>query len=85
MQTSEDKTELADDTLHGTEEISLFLYGTPNKKCQVYRMATEVPPQFRPPFFKMGSNSLCARKSRLLRWIEDQESARSEESAGEPV
>ena len=69
--------QLADDILRGAEEISQFLFGTPDQKRQVYRLTTEVAPQFRLPVFKMGSNSLCARKSRLLRWIEEQETART--------
>jgi hypothetical protein len=79
LNTSDDETALASDTLYGAAAISEFLYGTPDKTRQVYRLTTEVPVRFRLPVFKLGSNSLCARKSRLLRWIEQQESERTEE------
>jgi hypothetical protein len=76
---SDDQTALADDTLFGAEAISLFLFGTPDKKRQVYRLSTEVPVRYRLPVFKLGSNSLCARKSAILHWIKAQETARTNE------
>ncbi|MBP2294716.1 helix-turn-helix domain-containing protein [Azospirillum rugosum] len=56
------------DVLRGGEEISNFLYGTPESATLVYQLAREG----RIPVFKIG-RATCARKSTLLRWIEDQE------------
>jgi hypothetical protein len=70
---------LADDLLEGAEAIGLFM-GLP--KRAVYRLSTEVSAQFRAPFFKLGSNCLCARKSAILRWISALEAARQPGIAG---
>jgi hypothetical protein len=64
---------LAEDLLEGAQAIAIFMYGDPSAVRQVYRLSSEVSPQFRAPFFKLGGGSLCARRSRLIRWIEDQE------------
>jgi hypothetical protein len=63
---------LADDLLHGAGPIAVFLFGTAKAVRTVYRLSTEVKPELRPPFFRIGS-VLCARKSTLLRWIAEQE------------
>jgi hypothetical protein len=63
---------LADDLLEGAEAISLFM-GLPIRT--VYRLSTEVAAEFRPPFFKMGNNTLCARKSSILAWVAEREAA----------
>jgi hypothetical protein len=68
----------SDDILQGAELIARFMFGdSPGGKRQVYRLATEVSAPFRLPTFKMGSNTLCACKSSILRWIEQQENART--------
>jgi hypothetical protein len=66
---------LADDLLQGAEAIALFMFGSITAKRQVYRLSSEVPRGHRPPFFKLGSNCLCARRSAILRWVEEQEAA----------
>ena len=59
---------LADDLLYGGIAIAVFIWGDPGKRRRVYHLAeTE-----RLPVFRMGA-TLCARKSRLLAWIERQE------------
>jgi len=70
-------SDFASDLLEGADEIARFLYGdSPTGKRQVYRLSTEVAPEYRLPTFKLGGNTLCARKSAILRWIERQELAR---------
>jgi hypothetical protein len=66
---------LADDLLEGAEEIALFMFGTVGAMRSVYRLSTEVASEHRPPFFKLGNNTLCARKSALLRWVAEREAA----------
>jgi predicted DNA-binding transcriptional regulator AlpA len=56
------------DILHGAEAIRAFL-GFP-KRSQVYHHVRKGSL----PHFRIGEQ-LCARKSTLLRWIEDQEQA----------
>jgi hypothetical protein len=71
-------SELSDDILQGAEAIAAFMFGdAPGAVRTVYRIATEVPASLRLPTFKLGSNRLCARKSVILRWIEQQESDRT--------
>jgi hypothetical protein len=72
--------DLASDLLEGAERIAAFM-GVPIRT--IYRLSSEVPPARRPPFFKLGSNCLCCRKSALLRWIEQQE-ALHQNAAAEP-
>jgi len=77
--------DLSDDILQGAEAIAYFMFGdAPGGKRQVYRLATEVATPFRLPTFKLGNNTLCARKSSILKWIEQQETARTakEENRG---
>jgi hypothetical protein len=66
---------LADDLLEGAEAIATFMYGDPRLVRSVYRLSTEVSTEHRAPFFKMGNNTLCARKSTLLAWITAKEKA----------
>jgi hypothetical protein len=68
--------DLADDLLEGAEAIASFMFGDPSLVRAVYRLSTEVSAEHRAPFFKLGSGSLCARKSTLLKWIESKEQAR---------
>lgn len=56
---------LSDDVLHGAQEIASFL-GTNRKK--IYDLAARRAL----PVFKMGE-TVCARKSTLLTWIQTQE------------
>jgi hypothetical protein len=64
-------TEQADfsrDLLRGAEQIAEFLFGDQKLRRQVYHLAATSTL----PTFKLGS-MICARKSVLLKWIEDQE------------
>ncbi len=67
---------LADDLLDGADKISVFLFGDEKKRRRVYHLVETA----RLPHFRLGG-IVCARKSRLIQWIEEQE-ARSTEGAG---
>ena len=63
---------LADDLLHGADEIACFIYGSsdePNRR-RVYYAAEK----HGLPTFKLGG-VVSARKSTILKWIESQERA----------
>lgn len=60
--------EFATDMLRGAEEIALFLFGARTERRKVYHLAATS----HLPTFKLGS-MICARRSVLLRWIEEQE------------
>ncbi|HVR55693.1 MAG TPA: DNA-binding protein [Pseudolabrys sp.] len=60
--------ELADDILHGADEIAEFIFGARGSRRKVYYLAECT----RLPVFRLGS-MLCARKSVLLQWISRQE------------
>ncbi|MBW7057921.1 hypothetical protein KY389_14790 [Paracoccus bogoriensis] len=64
---------LADDLLRGADAIAVFVFGDAKERRKVYYYASEA--KVRMPTFRMG-NVICARKSRLLDWIESQEAAR---------
>lgn len=68
---------LADDLLSGAGQIATFLYGEDNRRTRrrVYRIASEIPPEDRPPIFRLGDGVLRARPSRLIKWIEGKEAA----------
>ncbi len=68
--------DLADDLLQGAEAIAVFMFGSKRGVRQVYRLSTEVSANYRMPSFKLGGNTLCARKSAIVRWIAEQEAAR---------
>ena len=70
-------TLLADDLLHGADEIACFIYGAPSdekaaesNRRRVYHAADK----HGLPGFKLGG-TLTARKSTILKWIESQEQA----------
>jgi hypothetical protein len=65
---SQPKPEFANDMLRGAEEISTFLFGSAEQRRRVYHLIATS--NF--PSFKLGS-MICARKSVLLKWVEDQE------------
>jgi hypothetical protein len=69
-----DDAEFAKDLLRGAEEIAQFLYGDRELRRKVYHLVATS----NLPVFKLGS-MICARKSVLLKWVEDQE----ERHAGE--
>jgi len=59
---------LADDLLRGADRIAEFLFGDPTERRTVYHLCEKS----RLPVFRLGS-VLCARKSTLKAWIEEQE------------
>lgn len=59
---------LAGDILHGADAIAAFLYGDKSHRRKVYNLVETA----RLPVFRLGVN-ICARKSVLLGWIEEQE------------
>ena len=63
---------LAEDLLRGADAISIFVFGDAKARRKVYYYAGEA--KVRMPTFRMG-NVICARKSKLLDWIEQQETA----------
>ncbi len=70
------RSTLADDLLHGAGQIADFVYGDPKQRRRVYYLVEKS----HIPHFRLGA-ILCARKSRLIQWIEEQE-ARSTDGAG---
>ena len=64
---------LAEDLLRGADAIALFVFGDVRQRRKVYYYASEA--KVRMPTFRMG-NVICARKSKLIEWIERQEAAR---------
>ena len=64
---------LAEDLLRGADAIALYVFGDVNERRKVYYYASEA--KVRMPTFRMG-NVICARKSKLIEWIERQEAAR---------
>ena len=61
---------LADDLLHGAEAIAIFVFGSVSHRRKVYYYASDA--KVRMPVFRIG-NVICARKSKLIAWIEAQE------------
>ena len=61
---------LADDLLHGAEAIAIFVFGNVSHRRKVYYYASDA--KVRMPVFRIG-NVICARKSKLIEWIEAQE------------
>lgn len=65
----EDPPTLAPDLLRGAHQIAAFLYGSAAERKKVYHLVQTA----RLPVFRLSS-LLCARRSVLLAWIEEQES-----------
>jgi hypothetical protein len=61
---------LGDDLLHGAEAIAVFFFGIEKHRRKVYHYAGDA--KVRLPVFRIG-NVICARKSKLIAWIEAQE------------
>jgi hypothetical protein len=61
---------LGDDLLRGAGAIAQFLFGDRRQRRKVYYLTGEAT--VRMPHFRLGA-IICARKSTLLRWIEDHE------------
>ena len=60
--------EFAKDMLRGADEIAQFLFGAETQRRKVYHLVATS----NLPVFKLGS-MICARKSVLLKWVEEQE------------
>ena len=60
--------DLADDLLHGADEIATFIFGERGSRRKVYYLAECA----RLPVFRLGT-MLCARRSVLMSWIAGQE------------
>ena len=63
-----DNTSLHNDLLRGAAPIAKFLWGDEKMSWRVYHLSETR----RLPVFRDG-NIICARKSSLLSWIENQE------------
>jgi hypothetical protein len=61
---------LGDDLLRGAGAIAEFLFGDRSQRRKVYYLTGEAT--VRMPYFRLGA-IICARKSTLLRWIEERE------------
>lgn len=59
---------LSDDLLRGADRIAEFMFGDAGERRKIYHLSEKS----RLPVFRLGS-VLCARKSTLRAWIEDQE------------
>jgi hypothetical protein len=59
---------IAEDLLRGAHQIAGFLFGDPKERRKIYHLAETS----RLPVFRLGS-VLCARRSTLTAWIEEQE------------
>ncbi len=60
--------EFSQDLLCGADEISEFIFGDPKYRRRVYYLAE----RSKLPIFRLRSQ-LCARKSSLLKFVEEQE------------
>jgi len=73
MPSAQTTASLADDLLRGAEAIAVFVFGDAKHRRKVYYYASDA--KVRMPVFRIG-NVICARKSRLMDWIEFQETNR---------
>lgn len=64
---------LASDLLRGADQIAEFVFGDKKHRRKVYYLTGVA--KCRMPHFRMGS-VVCARKSTLMRWIDEWERAR---------
>ena len=62
--------DLHEDMLQGADAISEFMFGDASKRRRVYWLAE----RGNLPVFRLG-NCLCARRSKILEYIESQEAA----------
>ena len=67
---------LADDLLRGADAIAEFVFGDGCQRRKVYYFASEA--RLKLPIFRIG-NVICARKSKLIAWIEAQEGSANAE------
>ena len=64
---------LGDDLLRGADEIAEFVFGDARHRRRIYYLTGVATRGL--PYFKLG-NVICARRSTLMRWIEEQEARR---------
>jgi hypothetical protein len=62
-------SELADDLLRGAADIARFIYGDESHRSKVYH-AVEKDGL---PIFRMNGGTIHARKSTIMKWIEEKE------------
>ena len=76
MSTIDGGMSLSDDLLPGAKSIAEFLFGDsrPDTVRRTYYYISDLPPEKRLPVFRIG-NQIFGRKSRIRRWIADQEDA----------
>jgi hypothetical protein len=65
---TESDAEFGKDMLRGADEIAAFLYNDKTQRRRVYHL---VETSYL-PIFRLGA-MICARKSVLLKWVEEQE------------
>lgn len=65
---------ISDDLLRGADEIAEFVFGDRRHRRKIYYLTSNAKRCI--PYFKLGSVT-CARKSSLLRWVEEQEGHRA--------
>lgn len=76
---------VGDDILRGADEIAIFLFGDASERRKVYHLASKKSSSVktktvgRLPIFRLGA-VVCARRSILLKWIEEQEKASAGQS-----
>jgi hypothetical protein len=75
-----EQADFSQDLLRGAEEIAEFLFGDQKLRRQVYHLAATT----KLPTFKLGS-MICARKSVLLKWIENQEGRHANDNREQTV
>ena len=71
MSDTNEEVEFSKDLLRGAAEIAAFLLGSRDQRRTIYYLAAHS----NLPVFKIGS-TLCARKSVILKWVEQQEERR---------
>jgi hypothetical protein len=78
-----DRPTLHSDLLCGAGQLATWFYGADTRanRRKIYHLTSEVSPERRLPTFRLGDGLVCARISRLLEWIAEQESGGRERSA----
>jgi hypothetical protein len=71
--TTTDNTSIATDLLRGADAIATFVFGDAKHRRKIYYYSSDA--KIRMPVFRIG-NVICARKSTLIDWIEQQEGLR---------
>lgn len=61
----------SDYLIQGAPEIAKFMYGNsdPTALRRVYHLTSEVPAEYRLPFFRIGPKAIAIRKSRLVAYM----------------